>query len=96
MLYCRGGQQHELCELHFRQQLRQEPFINDIFCLFYCFYFCSSNCSRLVMVGSEPPFFRYLLKHYSCSALCTCKLPECCVILLQAICMSHFLATPVL
>lgn len=56
MLYCGGGQQHELCEPKFRQQLKQEPFINNIFCLFYYFYFCSSSYSRLVVFGSESPF----------------------------------------
>ena len=48
------------------------------------------------MVGSESPFFRYLLKRYSCPALCACKLPECHVTFLQAICMRHVVATPVL
>ena len=48
------------------------------------------------MVGSGSPFFRYLLKHYSYSALFACKLPECHIIFLQVICVNHAVATPVL
>jgi hypothetical protein len=66
------------------------------FLLFYCFYFCSSSYSRLVLVGYESPFCIYLLNCYSCTALSACKLPECNVMFLQAICMSCVVATPVI
>jgi hypothetical protein len=48
ILYCEGGQQHELCEPHFRQQLRQEPFIHNILtCQRLIFRFTGATWEKL-------------------------------------------------